>query len=230
MRRRWMDVRTGINRRYDKMTSTSLRNAPEQNGTLFGAPSFAVDFEASFSLRHPGRDAIDAATRLAGDVVRVYAVGGHEVADRSSLAIRSTIRIDDPSSPLVRFDTPCGAASGFDASDSTLHVMPLVVGAHARPLIRARMRAALHALGAWAVRFDLGTTHLIVQDDDETVVEQGSLACLQDGLVHITDPSTPTLLAWSDVAAILLPEVPGSRITVLRLDGTILHVGSHREA
>jgi hypothetical protein len=104
------------------------------------------------------------------------------------------------------------------------------VGAHARPLIRAKMQAALHALSVRADRFDLGRTLGIVEDGDETLVEQGSLACLQDGLVHVTDPSTPTLLAWSDVAAILAPELPGERITVLRLDGTVLHVGSRAEA
>jgi hypothetical protein len=180
--------------------------------------------------RHPGQDAVDAAGLLNDDVVRVYAVGGHEVADRSSLALRSTVRIDEAGSALVRFDTPCGASSGYMADDSRLHVMPIEVGAHAKPLIRARMRALLHALDVWALR--LGSTTCVVECDgrEEVRFEQGSVACLREGLYLLTAPGAPMLLGWSDVAAILTPETFGGRITILRLDGTIMHVRSLSES
>lgn len=206
------------------MNAASMDTHPRPGQDLFGSKSFRLDAEASFTIRHPGRDAVDAAAALDDDVVRVYAVGGHQVADRSSLAIRSTIRIDDPTSPLVRFDTPCGAASAFDAAESQLHVTRSSVGAHARPLIQARMRAALRALDAWCVRFDIEGTTLVIEDRAETIVERGTLICLASGLVRLTGPKPTAILEWADVAAILVPEMKGHRITVLKLDGTILHI------
>lgn len=208
------------------MPSTSRKTPPEASDMLFGMPAFPLGTMVPYSLRHPGQDAVDAAALLEGEVVRVYAIGGHEVADRSSLALRSTIRIDEAGSALVRFDTPCGAASGYLADESRLHVMRIEIGSHARPLIRARMRAALHALDVWAIRF--GSSTYVVESDgrEEVRFEQGSVACLQEGLHLLTAPGTPMLLAWSDVAAILTPEAIGRRITILRLDGSITHVSS----
>lgn len=206
------------------MNAASTNPHPRPGPDLFGSKSFRLDAEASFTIRHPGRDAVESAAALEDEIVRIYAVGGHEVADRSSLAIRSTIRIDDPTSPLVRFDTPCGAASAFDAAESELHVTRSCVGAHARPLIQARMRAALRALDAWCVGFDIEGATLVIEDHVDTVVEQGTLICLASGLIHLTGPTPTTILDWSDVAAILVPEPKGRRITVLRLDGTILHI------
>lgn len=192
--------------------------------SLFGSQSVRLDLEASFTLRHPGSDAVEAAAALDDEIVRIYAVGRHEVADRSSLAIRSTIRIEDDASPLVRFETPCGAASAFDAAESRLHVTRSSIGAHARPLIQARMRAALRALDTWCVGFDVEGSTLMVEDGVDAIVEQGTLVCLTSGLVHLAGPVTTTILEWSDVAAILIPEMIGRRITVLRIDGTILHI------
>lgn len=192
--------------------------------SLFGSESVRLDLEASFTIRHPGRDAVEAAAALDDEIVRIYAVGGHEVAHRSSLAIRSTIRIEDDASPLVRFDTPCGATSAFDAAESRLHVTRSSVGAHARPLIQARMRAALRAIDTWCVGFGIEGTTLVVEDSVDTIVEQGALVCLASGLIHLAGPTPTTILEWSDVAAILVPEPKGRRITVLRLDGTILHI------
>jgi hypothetical protein len=206
------------------MNAASMDPHPRPGPDLFGSRSFRLDAEASFTIRHPGRDAVDAAAGLEDEIVRIYAIGGHEVADRSSLAIRSTIRIDDPTSPLVRFDTPCGAASAFDAAESELHVTRSSVGAHARPLIQARMRAALRALDAWCVRFDIDGTTLVIEDQADTIVEHGTLVCLTSGLVHLAGPTPTTILEWSDVAAILVPEMKGHRITMLKLDGTILHI------